>query len=349
LKSFGSPDESNGSHSVTPAVLRSAFQLPSEAPASNENPDPVLTEKPDPPIAPRHKETPNELETRKKFNKLTKGTPQIYKVTMRSNVVYRLQTALGFVSTIDLPEPALKVFVGDQELFKVGVYEKEVLIKPVTDYMDARTNLTIMTASGRLTFDVSVGPPQSADFVLDFRLPEEDVLVENAFQRAVEEKKAVIENEYQEKEKHLDEKAQAIASEKFKKQVARGAQTIELKEAVETEEVRLNLLSFSTIGEKAYLRFGIRNLSKVPYKISKVVVGAESYERKTFGLRKDPQGLIEFPSEFDIENPVKASDYVYGVVSFDARGLGKKQYPVFLVFEENGNRNLKVKGFKWIP
>lgn len=342
--------EKRGDLSFASTDLGDAYELASEAPHPAPPPDSGEREKT------KKEEKTNEggsqsgeLESRKRFNKLTKGTPQIYKVTMRSNVVYRLQTALGYVSTLDLPEPALKVFVGDQELFKVGVYEKEVLIKPITDYKDARTNLTIITGSGRLTFDVTVGPPETADFVLDFRLPEEDVLVENAFRRAVEEKRAVFKKEYEEKEKRLDEKAQGLAQEKFKKEVIKGTQAIELREIGETDDIRVNLLSLSTIGERAYLRFGVRNLSRTPCKISRVVVGAETYGRKTFGLRKDPQGLIEFPSELAIQNPVPASDYVYGVVSFDARTLGKKQYPVFLLFEEDGKRNVRIQNFKWIP
>ena len=351
MKFFAPEQKARGISFAASTDLQDAYQLssPASVPTQNLGESP-LVQKADAKKEPTKEEKPiDEIESRKKFNKLTKGTSQIYKVTMRSNVVYRLQTALGYETTIDLPEPALKVFIGDQELFKVGVYEKEVTIKPITDYKDARTNLQIFTQSGRLTFDVSVGPAETADFVLDFRLPEEDVLVENAFQRAVEEKKSVFQKEYQEKEKHLDEKAQNLAQEKFKKAVVKGAETIELRETNETDDIRVNLLSLSTIGDKAYLRFGIRNLSKTPYQISKVVVGFETYERKTFGLRKDPQGIIEFSSQFDIENPVPASGYVYGVVTFDAKGLGKKQYPVFLVFEEAGKRNLKIQNFKWIP
>ncbi len=64
-------------------------------------------------------------EKRKLFNQKTMPTERISRVKMRKDVVYKLQTALGYVSAIELPEPALKVFVGDQDLFKVGVYENE--------------------------------------------------------------------------------------------------------------------------------------------------------------------------------------------------------------------------------
>ncbi len=288
------------------------------------------------------------LKERAKFNKLSRSNPQIYKATMRSNVVYRLQTALGYVSTIDLPEPALKVFIGDQELFKAGVYEREVLIKPITDYPEASTNLTIMTATGRLTFNVTVGPPNTADFVIDFRLPEEDVLVENAFKKALDEKSNVIKKEYEEKEKTLDQKVNNLARTKLKEEVAKAVQTVDIGTHQEVGDIRLNLISSSKIGGKVYLRFGVRNLSATPYKVSKVVVGIEPYGRKTLGLRKEPEGLIELPSELQFPSEVPVNDYVYGVIVFDGRALARKERPVFLLFEDGGNRNFKMRGFRWI-
>lgn len=293
-------------------------------------------------------EQPTQVEARKRFNKLSKGTPQIYKVTMRSNVVFKLQTALGYVSTIDLPESALKVFIGDQELFKVGVYEREVLVKPITEYKDARTNLTIITQSGRLTFDVTVGPPETADFVLDFRLPEDDVLVENAFTRAVQEKSTQLVKEFEKKAAGLDEKAKALAGKKVKEEVAQGTEMIELRKNEETGDIRLNLISLSRIGGKLYLRFGVRNLSSSPYKISRVVLGMEAYKRRTFGLRKEPHGMTEIASEWEMKNPVSPMDYSYGVLVFDARALGKEERPIFLLFEEGGTRNIKIRDFRWI-
>ncbi len=160
-------------------------------------------------------------------------------------------------------EKALKVFVGDQELFKVGVYEKQVLIKPITDELDARTNLVIVTDSGRLTFDVSVGGPETADFVVDFRLPEEDeALVQNAFQQKVDQKTKELEKDYKAKEEKLGETAQTLSDEKFKSQMAAGITTLPLKASAVKDKVQLNLLSLSRSQHKAYLRFSILNSAR---------------------------------------------------------------------------------------
>ena len=290
------------------------------------------------------------LKERQMFNKLRRSTQNIYKVTMRSSVAYRLQTALGYVSTIDLPEPALKVFAGDQDLFKVEVYERQVLIKPITDEADAKSNLIIVTQSGRLAFDVSVGDPETADFVLDFRLPEEDeALVKNAFEKKVEEKVSKIERAYKAKEEKLDEKAEELAGEKLREKVAAGVETIGLKASGSDGEVQVNLLSLSRMAEKAYLRFSVLNYSKADYTPLLSMVGALEYERKL--LKKRETGIIEFPSTLEIAKVIHPDSYVYGVLVFDYRVLGKGQEPVFRIFEDAQDsrtaRNIEIKGFGW--
>ncbi len=271
---------------------------------------------------------------------------------MRSGVAFKLQTALGYISTVDLPEKAQKVFLGDQELFKVEVYEKQVLVKPVTDEPDARTNLVIITDSGRLAFDVSVGPPETADFVVDFRLPQEDeALVKNAFDQRVEEKTKELEKTYQKKEEKLQEKAEKLSEEKIKEKVAAGVRTTQLKKSGAEGEVQVNLLSLSQVSDKAYLRFSVLNYSKTPYKVLKVTLGRVSYEKKF--LKNQETGVIEFPSELELPAVIRPDVYEYGVIVFDYRGLGKNQKAVLKVFEDtqmglnSKPRNIEIKGFKW--
>ncbi len=292
------------------------------------------------------------LKDRQHFNKLKRTTRNIYKVTMRSTVAFRLQTALGYVSTIDLPEKALKVFVGDQELFKVEVYEKQVLIKPVTDESDAKTNLVIVTGSTRLAFDISVGPPDTADFVLDFRLPQDDeALVKNAFDEKVGEKVKELQTQYQKKEEKLDQKAEKISEEKIKEKLAAGVRTIELKKSKAEDEVQLNLLSLSQVAGKIYLRFSVLNYSKTPYRVLGTFVGIQTYEKKFLG--KKEAGVIEISSELKLAEVIKPDSYEYGVLALDYRAMGKNELPVVRILEDNSSletskpRNIEIKGFEW--
>jgi len=320
-------------------LAHSLFAAEIKSPESEDEPT-VQNEKQDP------------LKDRQHFNKLKRSTRNIYKVTMRSTVAFKLQTALGYVSTIDLPEKALKVFVGDQELYKVEVYEKQVLIKPITDEPDAKTNLVIMTASTRLAFDVSVGPPDTADFVLDFRLPQDDeTLVHNAFEEKVEKKVEELQAQFQKKEEKLDQKAQEISEEKIKEKVTSGIRTLDLKKSKAEAEVQLNLLSLSQVGNKIYLRFSVLNYSKTPYRVLKTFVGIQTYEKRFLG--KKEAGVIEIPSELKLAGVINPDSYEYGVLVFDYRAMGKDDKAIVRLLEDtlaggtSKPRNLEIKGFEW--
>lgn len=302
-------------------------------------------------MADQERQEESALKERQSFNKLRRSTRNIYKVTMRSTVAFRLQTALGYVSTIDLPEKALKVFAGDQELFKVEVYERQVLIKPVTDEKDARSNLVIVTASGRLAFDVSVGPPETADFVLDFRLLEDDeALVKNAFEEKLGEKTRELEQKFDEKAQKLEEKAETLSETKLKEKVASGMKTVELKKSASSGEVQVNLLSLSRVADKTYLRFSVLNYSKTPYKPLKVLVGIVTFE-KGF-LTKKESGVIELESELELPEIINPDAYEYGVLVFAHRVLGKSEKPLFRILEDapagENARNIEIKGFEWM-
>jgi len=201
---------------------------------------------------------------------------------------------------------------------------------------------------------VSVGPADTADFVLDFRLPQDDeALVKNAFDQKVREKARELETHYEEKEKKLDQKAQEISEEKIKEKIAKGVQTIELKKSVAEGEIQANLLSLSQVADKAYLRFSILNYSKTPYRVLGAFLGIQTYEQKFIG--KKESGMIEIQAELKLAAVIGPDAYEYGVLQFDYRTLPKGGNPVLRILEDNTHaganapnaRNIEIKGFEW--
>ena len=273
-------------------------------------------------------------------NQLARNTPNIYKLTTKTGVAFRLQTAIGYITTIDLPEEALKVFAGDQDLFKVEVYGSQVIIKPMTDYMDARTNLTIYMQKGRLSFDVTVGSPETADFVLDFRFPSDEAIVENAFKEKLEEKKQELEEHYQEELEKQDEKVEQLTQEMFEEALKKGAKTIRLKKSEKHDGIQLNLLSLSEIGGKSYLRFSVLNYSDSDYSLERIVLGKETSKRRGFNLRRESFVPIEFTE--NIEKTIPKNSYHYGLVSFDKVYLKKNERFVIRLYEQGKVKPLEI-------
>jgi hypothetical protein len=45
---------------------------------------------------------------------------------------------------------------------------------------------------------------------------------------------------------------------------------------------------------------------------------------------------------------IAPDSYIYGVLAFDYRSLGKNEKPVFKIEEEGGTRAMEIKDFAWL-
>ncbi len=278
---------------------------------------------------------------RQKQNKLARTTANIYKLTTKTGVAYRLQTAIGYITTIDLPEEALKVFIGDAELFKVEVYGSQVVIKPATDYTDARSNLTIYTQSSRLSFDVTVGSPETADFVLDFRFPSDEAMVQNEFKAKLEAKKSELQEQFQEKEEKQTETVKKLTHEKFEEEIKKGALTKRLKISEKDNGIQVNLLSLTEIGGVSYLRFSVLNYSDKDYELERVVAGKETLRRSGLAMRQE--SFVPVDISVNADSRFLKNSYHYGLISFEKQYLKKNERFVIKVYEKGNNRSLILK------
>lgn len=280
------------------------------------------------------------LEERQAQNKRTRTSPNIYKVTAKTGVAFRIQTAVGYTTTIDLPEEAMKVFVGDADLFKVEVYDRQVLIKPMTEFEDARTNVTLYTPSGRLTFDVTVGSPDTADFVLDFRYPEDDVMVQNEFKAKLEAEKAQLQTAFLEKKKKQDDQVRELAEKKFEDGIKNGAFTKNLNRSVKRDGVKLKLLSLVEVGDMSYLRFSISNDTTRDYAVERIVAGKETVRWSWFHLRRD--GFVPVDISENIARIIPPNSHRYGLLSFEKISLRKNERFLLRLFEQGNDRPLEI-------
>ncbi|MBI4970602.1 MAG: hypothetical protein HZC17_02040, partial [Candidatus Omnitrophica bacterium] len=190
---------------------------------------------------------------RKLLNQEGPASPHIYEIEMKPKALRNIQTALNYFTVIDLPRKVLNVYIGNQELFKVEVYEKQVLIKPVTADMTAQTNLLVITESGRFVFDSTVGPPETAEFVIDGLLGED--ILEETTEKAIKEKETVLNEKYQTKEKELEKQAGKIADQKITDSILLESKVINLRVSKANRDIQVNLLSLSKMGSRMYLDF----------------------------------------------------------------------------------------------
>ena len=97
--------------------------------------------------------------------------------------VHTIFTAPGYMSTIILPEKALKVFLGNASAFRARVYGKEVIIKPVINKYGEQSDLVILTKNLSFAYRIISGTPENADFIVYVKSPWSGTYVKNAFDR----------------------------------------------------------------------------------------------------------------------------------------------------------------------
>ena len=97
--------------------------------------------------------------------------------------VHTIFTAPGYMSTIILPEKALKVFLGNAGAFRARVYGKEVIIKPVINKYGEQSDLVILTKNLSFAYRIISGTPERADFIVYVKSPWSGTYVKNAFDR----------------------------------------------------------------------------------------------------------------------------------------------------------------------
>ena len=81
--------------------------------------------------------------------------------------VLKVHTSLGYCTVLAFPEKPMLVTVGDNSLIQVEIPQnsKSVIIKPLRD--KGETNLFVFTPSKRFNYNVAIGGPQEADYVVD--------------------------------------------------------------------------------------------------------------------------------------------------------------------------------------
>jgi hypothetical protein len=113
--------------------------------------------------------------------------------------VHTIYTAPGYMSTIILPEKALKVFLGNASAFRARVYGKEVIIKPVIKKYGEQSDLVILTKNLSFAYRIISGTPENADFMVYVKSPWSGTYVKNAFDRILKLKEKKLYDRYKAK------------------------------------------------------------------------------------------------------------------------------------------------------
>ncbi|MDA8158814.1 MAG: hypothetical protein M0034_06490 [Deltaproteobacteria bacterium] len=184
----------------------------------------------------------------------------VHKLKIKSGIIYKLNTAPGYVSVITLPVIPLDVALGNTGAFSEQIVGRQIFIKPATyDYKET-SNLEIYTKYGLINVLLRIRSPKSVTYNLNIADTIKDVFVKNYVKNKINGLKAVLLKKYDAKNILLDKKAGALKREK--KEVMGLILMINRKKvnaSITKGGITLTVISVSRIKNLYYLQYRLTN------------------------------------------------------------------------------------------
>lgn len=200
----------------------------------------------------------------------------VHKLKIKSGIIYKLNTAPGYVSVITLPVIPLDVALGNTGAFSEQIVGRQIFIKPVTYDYEETSNMEIYTKYGLINVLLRIRDPKSVTYNLNIADTIKDVFIKNYVQNKINILKAVLMKKYAEKNIFLNKKADALKKEK--KEVIGLILMINRKKidkSVTKGGITLTVISVSRIKNLYYLQYQLTNNTRRSFFVRNVYLYKE--------------------------------------------------------------------------
>lgn len=185
---------------------------------------------------------------------------RVHKLTINTDVVYKLNTAYGYISTITLPTIPLSINVGNSSAYKYKTLGNRIYIKPISYGKKVSTNMEILTQYGLLNILLIMSDKKDVTYDLNLANPSGGMFYKNYIAYKLKALKNKLKNSYAAKYKK-------VAA--MKKEVAKNRLLVEklilsinkekINASASKDDVSFTVIYKSRIGGKYYIRYMISN------------------------------------------------------------------------------------------
>ena len=245
----------------------------------------------------------------------------VHKLKIKTGIIYKLNTAPGYVSVITLPVIPLDVALGNTGAFSEQIVGRQIFIKPITYDTSVDSNLEIYTKYGLINVLLRIRNPKTVTYNLDIANTVKDVFVKNYIKNKIIGLNAVLLRKYEVKNLLLDKKAQALKKEK--KEVIDLILLINRKKinaSITKGGITLTVISISRIKNLYYLQYQLTNNSGRSFFVRNVYLYKE-YGGNFFN-GYSPDKLKEIPAINRTPHNVRYMPYkiIKNVIIFKKQG-----------------------------
>ncbi len=210
----------------------------------------------------------------------------IHKLLIKSGIIYKLNTALGYVSIITLPDIPLNVAIGNSSAFSEEVLGKQIFIKPLTYDRKTTTNLEILTKYGIINVLVRIKSPKDVTYNLDLANPGNNGFIKNYIAAMVQKENSLLEIKYREKYDLLNKERKELTKEKHKvMDLILTINKLKIGKSITKDGITLTTDFISHIGKLYYIRYQITNTKNSYFFIRNIYLYIEKGENFFNGYR----------------------------------------------------------------
>lgn len=183
-----------------------------------------------------------------------------HKLAIKSDIIYKLNTALGYVSIITLPCIPLNVAIGSASDFSEQIVGKQIFIKPMTYNNKINTNLEILTKYGLINVLLKITKPEYVTYDLNLTQRLNNVFITNYIKTKIKKDEDILKRKYAAKLDLLDkERSDIIKQKKEILSIVLSVNKIKINKKIRKKGLVLTIDSLSRIGKIYYLQYQLTN------------------------------------------------------------------------------------------
>jgi hypothetical protein len=200
----------------------------------------------------------------------------VHKLRIKSGIIYKLNTAPGYVSVITLPVIPMDMALGNTGAFSEQIVGRQIFIKPITYDYQATSNLEIYTKYGLINVLLRIRNAKSVTYNLNIANTIKNVFVKNYVKNKLDGLKIVLLKKYKTRESLLNKKAEELEKEKHNvMDLILMINRKKINKSVTKDGITLTAISLSRIKDFYYLQYQLTNNSNRKFFVRNVYLYKE--------------------------------------------------------------------------
>ncbi|MGC8554916.1 MAG: hypothetical protein ACP5NA_05455 [Candidatus Acidulodesulfobacterium sp.] len=200
----------------------------------------------------------------------------VHKLRIKSGIIYKLNTAPGYVSVITLPVIPLDVALGNTGAFSEQIVGRQIFIKPITYDYQATSNLEIYTKYGLINVLLRIRNAEYVTYNLNIANTIKNVFAKNYVKNKLDGLKTALLKKYKTRESILSRKAKELKKEKKKvMDLILMINRKKINRSATKDGITLTVISVSRIKNFYYMQYQLTNNSNRKFFVRNVYLYRE--------------------------------------------------------------------------